>query len=114
MVFRKAILMGVALLLTGIMPVVAAITCVDLPCCHHKGTVVAQPNTSDCCTPVTCVEESKAVKNASPSPSALKLIAVVIAPVILPVPIETVPVSILAASPPSTSKRLSTLSVLLI
>lgn len=114
MVFRRAIRMALALVLTGLLPALAAASCVDMPCCDRREVVVQQAGMNDCCTPVTCAKESKAIKNASPShtpPQQFTIVAEAVCAITPQIIHSSAPI---AASPPSTSERLSILSILLI
>ena len=112
---RKAIALGIVLLLAGLAPATAMIgICTRMPCCSHapSDAVAFSTESSDCCTSITCYE-SPSVKLANRVASA----DVVFAPELLAaastIAAPTLTIEVIDTSPPATARqRLAALSVL--
>lgn len=114
---RKALLLGIVLLLTGIFPVLAhGGSCHQMPCCHPKGPIITQSDAS-CCSPATCVRETAGVNNSELAKQHQKQFAVLQAVVIDRIAVtQAAGASVIVPSgtPPRTGERLAILSTLLI
>lgn len=115
---RKLLLLGIVVLLSGILPVLAyGGSCDRMPCCHHpKGRVITQSNVS-CCSPATCVRETSGVKNPEDAKRQLKqftLFPAVATAFIVVAPDASRTAFFAPPTPPRTSDRLAILSTLLI
>lgn len=114
---RKSLLLGIVLLLTGILPVLAhGGSCDQMPCCHPKGQVITQSNAS-CCSPATCVRETAGVKNsdvAKQHQEQFGVLSVVLIDCIAVTHAASLTVIVPSGTPLRTSERLAILSTLLI
>lgn len=113
---RKSLILGIVLLVTGIVPVLAyGGSCDRMPCCYPKGHVVTQADAS-CCSPATCVRETAGIKNdvaKQQSSVGLAIAATVDRHVVTSTTVT--PISFAPAeAPKATSDRLALLSTLLI
>jgi hypothetical protein len=114
---RRAIAIATMLLLTGVVPLSASSGfCADKPCCRSHGpSAAAFASHPACCNQTNCAPparntEATAAKSIAAQPH---LVADVVAIVVTP-PIVTRSCEVLAVESPPTSRRLATLSILLI
>jgi len=114
---RRGIAIAAILLLTGVVPLGASSGfCADKPCCHsHGASAAAFASHPACCNETNCAPptrntEATAAKSIAAQPH---LVADVVMVVVTP-PIVTRSCEVLAVESPPTSRRLATLSILLI
>ncbi|HEY3053056.1 MAG TPA: hypothetical protein VGK04_06650 [Thermoanaerobaculia bacterium] len=112
---RRISLLVLVVAVSGLVPLIANWgSCESMPCCHHHGFAIGAAQNSDCCGPVTCAKEEKALRASSSVVHKTVVTAVLTGtPQTIVIAQSSSPAP--ALSPPrSTSERLSTLSILLI
>ena len=113
---RRITMVALVVAVSGIVPLLANWgSCDDMPCCHHHGVVIGVAQSSDCCTPTNCAKEEKALRASTSVVQRTIMAAVLTATPLQPVMTarDLLP-PLPALSPPSTSERLSSLSILII
>lgn len=114
---RKSLLLGIVLMLTGIVPVLAyGASCDRMPCCRPKGQVITQ-SSAGCCSPATCVRETAGITNselAKPYQKQFAVLPAVLIHRIAGTQAAGVTVIVPPGTPPRTGERLAILSTLLI
>lgn len=115
---RTSLLLGIVLLLTGILPVLAhGGSCARMPCCHPKGRVITQSGAS-CCSPATCARETAGIKDGEIAKRHEKQVAALPAVVAgqstMPSQAAAEKAPLPSETPPRTSNRLAVLCILLI
>jgi hypothetical protein len=114
---RRSIAIAAIFLLTGVVPLGARSGfCADKPCCRsHAPNAAAFASHPACCNETNCAKparntEATAAKSIAAQPHlAATAVTVFVAP-----PIATWSCEVLAVESPPTSRRLATLSILLI
>lgn len=112
--WRRFVVSAVVIAVSGLLPLIAhGGSCAAMPCCHRTTTTVAA--TASCCAQPTCVREDEALRTATTRLADSNFTAAILTfaaspTVASPLHAQFSPVS----PPPSTSQRLSVLSVLLI
>lgn len=119
---RKTFALAVALLICSVAPATAMIGfCAKMPCCEHEAGAVAQPvlttERADCCTTINCYEAPP--HELAVSGKAKDFLATTLGtlPVTTAMPEAAVARRLTfddTSAPPTTSERLSTLSIFLI
>jgi hypothetical protein len=112
---RRITMLALVLAVSGLVPLIANWgSCDDMPCCRHHTVAIGVAQSSDCCTPATCAKEEKALRAGASTVQRTVIAAVLTSTAVQPVVIVQSAQPLPALSPPSTSERLSSLSVLLI
>ena len=113
---RRVVVMTLIIAFSGIVPLIAsANACANMPCCHHRQA--AMRSAPDCCLPATSARQEQVVGIASAKiqtdQTPLAVTALPLQPV-LAIGDRAIPPWTSASPPPSSSERLSILSILLI
>lgn len=116
---RKVLALAVVLLIAGLAPATAVIGfCAKMPCCFgdaHEGPALAT-NNADCCTTISCYEAPSHDLTVTAKAKTATATAQAVLPLVAIVPIAPVQPSAFddTSPPPTTKRRLSSLSILLI
>ena len=119
---RKTLALAVALLISSLTPATAVIGfCAKMPCCEHEARAVPQPvlttERADCCTTINCYEAPPHELAASGKAKVFTATTLATLRVTTAMPQASVARRCTfddSSPPPTTSERLSTLSILLI
>ena len=112
---RRLTMLALVLAVSGLVPLMATGgSCADMPCCHHRGTFVANAAAGDCCSPATCTKEEQAIRTATSVSQRYQAAVVVAMMPMMPVVIahdRGSPGRVESSPPVSTTERLSILLI---